>query len=71
MSCVTILDLYILFIQDARIPIDMVGGTSIGALIGALLCTETETAGVKDKTIKWFKVGSFYCYFCVMSNSLI
>ena len=40
----------------AGIPIDMVGGTSIGALIGALYCEELDTERTTERARKWAKV---------------
>lgn len=43
-------------IQDAGIPIDMVGGVSIGAFMGALYCCERNTTTVTQKAREWSKV---------------
>ena len=40
----------------AGIPIDMVGGTSIGALIGALYCEELDAERTTERARKWAKV---------------
>ncbi|CAG0883270.1 unnamed protein product [Darwinula stevensoni] len=40
-------------IQDAGIPIDMVGGVSIGAFVGALWCMETDITRVTQKAREW------------------
>ncbi|XP_017029105.1 neuropathy target esterase sws isoform X3 [Drosophila kikkawai] len=42
-------------IQEAGIPIDMVGGVSIGALMGALWCSERNTTIVTQKAREWSK----------------
>ncbi|XP_052273112.1 patatin-like phospholipase domain-containing protein 7 isoform X2 [Dreissena polymorpha] len=39
--------------QEARIPIDMVGGTSIGALMGAAWCEEVNVTRFTQKTREW------------------
>lgn len=43
-------------IQDAGIPVDMVGGVSIGAFMGALYCCERSTTTVTQKAREWSKV---------------
>ncbi|XP_067640020.1 neuropathy target esterase sws isoform X2 [Eurosta solidaginis] len=40
-------------IQEAGIPIDMVGGVSIGALMGALWCAERNMTTVTQKAREW------------------
>ena len=45
----------------AGIPIDMVGGTSIGALIGALYCEELDTERTTERARKWAKVSGISC----------
>lgn len=49
-------------IQDAGIPIDMVGGVSIGAFMGALYCCERNTATVTQKAREWSKVRVFILF---------
>lgn len=44
-------------IQEAGIPIDMVGGVSIGALMGALWCAERNITTVTQQAREWCKVG--------------
>lgn len=49
-------------IQEAGIPIDMVGGVSIGAFMGALFCAEKNITTVTQKARAWCNVsgsGSF------------
>lgn len=46
-------------IQEAGIPIDMVGGVSIGALMGALWCSERNITTVTQKAREWSKVREF------------
>lgn len=43
-------------IQDADIPVDMVGGVSIGAFMGALYCYERNTTTLTQKAREWSKV---------------
>eukprot|EP01134_Creolimax_fragrantissima_P001612 CFRG1612T1 len=40
-------------IREADIPVDMVGGTSIGSLIGGLYCEETEWEKVWERGLVW------------------
>lgn len=42
-------------LQEAGIPIDMVGGVSIGAFMGALWCAERNVATVTQKAREWSK----------------
>ncbi|XP_037047391.1 neuropathy target esterase sws isoform X4 [Bradysia coprophila] len=42
-------------IQEAGIPIDMVGGVSIGAFMGALWCVDRNIATVTQKAREWSK----------------
>lgn len=46
-------------IQEAGIPIDMVGGVSIGAFMGALWCSEKNITTVTQKAREWSKVLKF------------
>lgn len=45
-------------IQEAGIPIDMVGGVSIGAFMGALWCSERNITSVTQKAREWSKVSA-------------
>ena len=40
-------------IQEAGIPIDMVGGVSIGAFMGALWCSERNVTTMTQKAREW------------------
>lgn len=58
--------------QEAGIPIDMVGGVSIGAFMGALWCAERNITTVTQKAREWSKVSLTLCFvkvfFCFGSN---
>jgi len=60
-----------LFFQEAGIPIDMVGGVSIGAFMGALWCAEKNVTTMTQKAREWSKVCSFSFCFCVLHFYLI
>lgn len=42
--------------EEAGIPIDIVGGTSIGSFIGALYAEERSAVRVKQRAREWSKV---------------
>ncbi|XP_053950453.1 neuropathy target esterase sws isoform X2 [Anastrepha ludens] len=42
-------------VQEAGIPVDMVGGVSIGALMGALWCSDRNVTTVTQKAREWSK----------------
>lgn len=42
--------------EDTGIPIDIVGGTSIGSFIGALYAEERNAVRVKQRAREWSKV---------------
>jgi len=44
--------------EDTGIPIDIVGGTSIGSFIGALYAEERNAVRVKRRAREWSKVTS-------------
>ena len=44
--------------EEAGIPIDLVGGTSIGSFIGALYAEERSAVRVKQRAREWSKVES-------------
>lgn len=44
-------------LQEAGIPIDMVGGVSIGAFMGALWCHEKNIVTVTQMAREWARVG--------------
>lgn len=44
--------------EEAGIPIDMVGGTSIGSFIGALYAEERSAVRTKQRAREWAKVGA-------------
>lgn len=43
-------------IQEAGIPIDMVGGVSIGAFMGALWCRDRDITTMTQKAREWARV---------------
>lgn len=43
-------------LQEAGIPIDMVGGVSIGAFMGALWCMERNITIMTQKAREWSQV---------------
>lgn len=58
--------------EEAGIPIDIVGGTSIGSFIGALYAEERSAVRTKQRAREWSKVphtslatiqSSFFCSF--------
>jgi lysophospholipid hydrolase len=48
--------LCVFLLQEAGIPIDMVGGVSIGAFMGALWCSERDIVTMTQKAREWSKV---------------
>lgn len=42
--------------EEAGIPIDIVGGTSIGSFIGALYAEERSAVRTKQRSKEWSKV---------------
>lgn len=48
--------IFIFSSQEAGIPIDMVGGVSIGAFMGAVWCGERDIIGMIRKAGHWAKV---------------
>jgi len=47
------------YYQEAGIPIDMVGGVSIGAFMGAVWCGERDIIGMIRKASHWAKVQKY------------
>lgn len=45
--------------EEAGIPIDIVGGTSIGSFIGALYADERSAVRTKQRAREWSKVRTF------------
>lgn len=43
-------------LEEAGIPVDMVGGTSMGALVGGVYAEERKSNQTKERTCKWSKV---------------
>lgn len=50
-------------ILEAGIPIDMVGGVSIGAFMGALWCMEKNITTTTQKAREWSKVRFGFFFF--------
>ena len=53
-------------IQEASIPIDMVGGVSIGAFMGALWCAERNITIVTVSAINLLMTAVIYGGLCLM-----
>lgn len=51
-------------IQEAGIPIDMVGGVSIGSLMSGLYSMERNIVTVTQKAREWSRVKYFEFYSC-------
>lgn len=49
--------------EEAGIPIDIVGGTSIGSFIGALYADERSAVRTKQRAREWSKVRSHWSFF--------
>jgi lysophospholipid hydrolase len=47
-------------IQEAGIPIDMIGGVSIGSFVAGLYSMERNTVTVTQKAREWSKVRFYY-----------
>ncbi|XP_075715631.1 patatin-like phospholipase domain-containing protein 6 [Rhinoderma darwinii] len=45
-------------LEEAGIPVDMVGGTSMGALVGSLYAEELDGSKTKERTSKWAEMMS-------------
>lgn len=51
----------LLMLQEAGIPIDMVGGVSIGSFVGGLWCMEKDMTTVTQKARDWsYKMTQWY-----------
>lgn len=48
--------------EEAGIPIDIVGGTSIGSFIGALYAEERSAVRTKQRAREWSKVQHTYIF---------
>lgn len=44
-------------LEEAGVPVDLVGGTSIGSFIGALYAEERSASRTKQRAREWAKVG--------------
>jgi lysophospholipid hydrolase len=54
--------------HEAGIPIDLIGGTSIGALMGALWADELSIKGYIERAREWCKVILYYFIFIFIFN---
>ncbi|XP_056426778.1 patatin-like phospholipase domain-containing protein 6 isoform X3 [Hyla sarda] len=45
-------------LEEAGIPVDMVGGTSMGALVGGVYAEELDASKTKERTSKWAEMMS-------------
>lgn len=43
-------------LEEAGVPVDLVGGTSIGSFIGALYAEERSASRTKQRAREWAKV---------------
>lgn len=60
--------------EEAGIPIDIVGGTSIGSFIGALYAEERSAVRTKQRAREWSKVqrtSTVYIRYSVISVFLL
>jgi hypothetical protein len=53
---------FVFRLQEAGIPIDMVGGVSIGAFMGALWCSERDIVTMTQKAREWSQVVIFLLF---------
>ena len=56
-------------ITESGIPIDMVGGVSIGAFMGALWCMEKNITTTTQKAREWSKVIFFEINFWILNDN--
>ena len=49
--------------HEAGIPIDLIGGTSIGAFMGALWADELDIKGYTERASEWCKVNPIIQFF--------
>lgn len=45
--------------EEASLPIDLIGGTSIGSFIGALYAEERSAVRTKQRAREWAKVSKY------------
>lgn len=48
-------------LEEAGVPVDLVGGTSIGSFIGALYAEERSASRTKQRAREWAKVWGATC----------
>lgn len=55
-------------LEEAGIPVDMIGGTSMGALVGGVYAEERNSNQTEERTCKWSKVrpGIWQAYLACM-----
>lgn len=46
--------------EEAGLPIDLIGGTSIGSFIGALYAEERSAVRTKQRAREWAKVSKYW-----------
>lgn len=57
--------------EEAGIPIDIVGGTSIGSFIGALYAEERSAVRTKQRAREWSKVRLEDCSLCWKNKAAV
>lgn len=55
--------------EEAGIPIDIVGGTSIGSFIGALYAEERSAVRTKQRAREWSKVQHTYIFVAILISA--
>lgn len=51
-------------------PIDFMGGTSIGSFVGGMYCSDPEVGRATQSAREWFMVCSMYLRFFVLIYSI-
>ncbi|XP_031755196.1 neuropathy target esterase isoform X1 [Xenopus tropicalis] len=57
-------------LEEAGIPVDMVGGTSMGAVVGGVYAEELKAAQTKHRTSKWAmaRLSMLHCKACLVKD---